>query len=223
MVDPLEQYRPKQRTLARSVLDRLLDDAPDADGPAPLGFVGSAAAPLLFEGSENERRPIRLPTLLLHPLKSTPPEDTHFEPEREEFLEQLIEEDRRRARRRRITWLVVVAVVIASIVGAVALAYQWTQTHYFVGVADDGTVAIFQGVQQNIGPISLSSVEQSSAVRADDLPSFERQQVEATINADDLRDAHDILDRLSRLAEVTGGDPTTVEPTPTPTPTGSSG
>lgn len=31
MVDPLEQYRPKQRTLSRSVLDRLLDDAPDVD------------------------------------------------------------------------------------------------------------------------------------------------------------------------------------------------
>ncbi len=200
-----------------------IDAAADADGPAPLGFVGSAAAPLLFEGAENERRPIRLPTLLLHPLKSTPPEDTHFEPEREEFLEQLIEEDRRRARRRRVTWLVVVAVVIASIVAALALAYQWTQTHYFVGVDDDGTVAIFQGVQQNVGPISLSSVEQGSAVRADDLPSFERQQVEATINAEDLRDALDILDRLSRLAEVTGGDPSTVEPTPTPTPTGSAG
>jgi protein phosphatase len=195
-----------------------VDDAPDADGPAPIGFVGSAAAPLMFEGAENERRPIRLPTLLLHPLKSTPPEDTHFEPEREEFLEQLIEEDRRRARRRRITWLVVLAVVIASIVAGVALAYQWTQTHYFVGVADDGTVAIFQGVQQNIGPISLSSVEQSSAVRADDLPSFERQQVEATINAGDLRDAHDILDRLSRLAEVTTDPVPPIDPTPAPTP-----
>ncbi len=31
MVDPLEQYRPKQRTLSRSVLDRLLDDAPDME------------------------------------------------------------------------------------------------------------------------------------------------------------------------------------------------
>ncbi len=167
----------------------------------PAGFVGSASAPLMFDGAEDERRPIRLPTLLLHPLKSTPPEDTHFEPEREEFLEQLIEEDRRRASRRRITWLVVVAVAIAAIVTAVVLAYQWTQTHYYVGVADDGTVAIFQGVQQNIGPISLSHVEQSSAVRAEDLPRFERQQVEATINADDLRDAHDILDRLNRLAD----------------------
>ena len=171
----------------------------------PAGFVGSAAAPLMFDGAEDERRPIRLPTLLLHPLKSTPPEDAHFEPEREEFLEQLIEEDRRRATRRRITWLVVVAVAIAAIVAAVALAYQWTQTHYYVGVADDGTVAIFQGVQQNIGPIPLSEIEQSSEVRIDELPTFERQQVEATINADDLRDALDILDRLSRLAETSAG------------------
>jgi serine/threonine protein phosphatase PrpC len=169
--------------------------------PGPTGFVGSAAAPLMFDGAEDERRPIRLPTLLLHPLKSTPPEDTHFEPEREEFLEQLIEEDRRRATRRRITWLVVVAVAIAAIVTAIMLAYQWTQTHYYVGVANDGTVAIFQGVQQSIGPISLSHVEQSSEVRVDDLPAFERRQVEATINADDLRDAHDILDRLNRLAD----------------------
>ena len=197
--------------------------AEDAVVPEPIGFVGSAAAPLLFEGSETERRPIRLPTLLLHPLKSTPPEDTHFEPEREEFLEQLIEEDRRRARRRRVTWLVVIAVVIASIIAGVALAYQWTQTHYFVGVADNGTVAIFQGVQQNVGPISLSSVEQSSAVRADDLPAFERRQVEATINADDLRDAHDILDRLTRVAEATSSGSSTTDPVPTPSPTPTEG
>jgi serine/threonine protein phosphatase PrpC len=169
---------------------------------AELGFVGSAAVPLMFEGAENDRRPIRLPTLLLHPLKTSAPEDTHFEPEREEFLEQLIEEDRRRARRRRVTWLVVVAIVAAAIVGAIVLAYQWTQMHYYVGVDEDrGTVAIFQGVQQNIGPISLSHIEQTSEVDVDDLPTFQRRQVEATINADDLRDAHDILERLARLAE----------------------
>lgn len=173
---------------------------PNDDDPKPVGFVGSAAVPLMFEGAESERRPIRLPTLLLHPLKAAPPEDTHFEPEREEFLEQLIEEDRRRARRRRIAWLVGTAIVIAAIVAAVVLAYQWTQTHYFVGATDDGRVAIFQGVQQSIGPIPLSHVEQTSQVRVDDLPAFQRQQVEATINADDLRDAHDILDRLSRAA-----------------------
>lgn len=182
------------------VIADIVGDEPD-EVARPAGFVGSASAPLMFDGAEDERRPIRLPTLLLHPLKSTPPEDTHFEPEREEFLEQLIEEDRRRANRRRITWLVVVAITIAAIVTAIVLAYQWTQTHYYVGVADNGTVAIYQGVQQTIGPISLSHVEQSSEVQVDELPAFERTQVEATINADDLRDAHDILDRLSRLAD----------------------
>ena len=38
MVDPLEQYRPKQRTLARSVLDRLLDDAPDMENDPPASL-----------------------------------------------------------------------------------------------------------------------------------------------------------------------------------------
>lgn len=38
MVDPLEHYRAKQRTLARSVLDRLLDDAPDVDTDPPLSL-----------------------------------------------------------------------------------------------------------------------------------------------------------------------------------------
>mgnify|MGYP001233699166 CR=1 FL=1 len=185
------------------LLDIDASEPTGADTPT-VGFVGSAAAPLMFEGAESERRPIRLPTLLLHPLKAAPPEDTHFEPEREEFLEQLIEEDRRRARRRRITWLVGLLVVIAAIVTAIVLAYQWTQTHYFIGATDDGRVAIFQGVQQNIGPISLSHVEQTSSVRVDDLPAYQRAQVEATINADDLRDAHDILDRLSRAAESGG-------------------
>lgn len=31
MVDPLNRFRPRERVLARSVLDRLLDDAPDRD------------------------------------------------------------------------------------------------------------------------------------------------------------------------------------------------
>jgi protein phosphatase len=101
-----------------------------------------------------------------------------------------------------VTWLVVVALVAAAIVAAVVLAYQWTQTHYYVGVDEErGTVAIFQGVQQSIGPIPLSHIEQTSEVDVDDLPTFQRRQVEATINADDLRDAHDILERLARLAE----------------------
>ncbi len=174
-----------------------IDDTDGMSGGVPT-FVGSASAPLSFE-SDTSRRPIRLPTLLLHPLKSTQPEDSHFEPEREGYLEELIEEDRRRARRRRIVWLVVVAAAVLAIVAGLFAAYQWTQSHYFVG-ADDGKVAIFQGVQQNIGPIGLSSVYQTTTIEVSSLPSFQQESVEATINADNLRDAIDIVNRLDELA-----------------------
>ena len=172
-----------------------IDDS-GVSGAAPM-FVGSAAAPLSFE-NETARRPIRLPTLLLHPLKATAPEDSHFEPEREGYLEELIEEDRRRARRRRIVWLVVIAAAVAAIVTGLVFAYQWTQSHYYVGANGD-TVAIFQGVQQNIGPIELSSVYQTTTIEVDSLPSFQQESVIATINADDLRDAIDIVNRLDEL------------------------
>ena len=162
-------------------------------------FVGSAAAPLSFEG-DAARRPIRLPTLLLHPLKATQPEDTHFEPEREGYLEELIQEDRRRTIRRRVAWLVVALLAIAAIVTAAILGYQWTQTRYYVG-ADQGRVAVYRGVQQNIGPVHLSSVYQTTSIELSSLPVFERQSVEDTISADDLRSALAVVDRLSTAAD----------------------
>jgi len=178
----------------------VLVDIDDSDGASglPPTFVGSAAAPLSYE-NDTSRRPIRLPTLLLHPLKATPPEDSHFEPEGESYLEELIEEDRRRARRRRIVWLVVLVLAVAAIVGAVLAAYSWTQSHYYVGESN-GRVAIFQGVQQTIGPIHLSSVYQGTRIDVSSLSEYERQSVEATIPADDLRDALNIVDRLSVAA-----------------------
>ena len=178
----------------------VLVDIEDSDGVSgmPPTFVGSAAAPLSYE-NDTSRRPIRLPTLLLHPLKATPPEDSHFEPEGESYLEELIEEDRRRARRRRIVWLVVLVLAVAAIVGAVFAAYSWTQSHYYVGESN-GHVAIFQGVQQTIGPIHLSSVYQGTRIDVSSLSEYERQSVEATIPADNLRDALNIVDRLSVAA-----------------------
>ncbi|MBX3195820.1 MAG: serine/threonine-protein phosphatase [Microbacteriaceae bacterium] len=178
----------------------VLTDIDDSNGGsgAPPAFVGAAAAPLSYD-ADAQRRPIRLPTLLLHPLKATAAEDSHFEPEREGYLEELIEEDRRRARRRRIVWLLLVAAAIAAIVTGLVAAYQWTQTHYYVGVSD-GKVAIYQGVQQNIGPIVLSHVYQTTTIEVDSLPTFQQESVEATINADDLRDAIDIVNRLDDLA-----------------------
>lgn len=162
----------------------------------PVMVVGSAAAPLAFEG-ESGRRPLKLPNLLLHPLKSAQAhEDSHFEPESDEYLDELILEDRRRARHRRITWLIGVIVVIVVIVTALFAGYRWSQSLYYVGV-DGQTVAIYRGIQQNLGPISLHIVQTKTSLRLADLPSYTRKTVQDTISASDLADAKAIIERLT--------------------------
>jgi len=200
-------------TATREAADRLIKESLDQGAPdnvtvvlvdideteespaVPPIVVGSAALPLTFEG-ESGRRPLRLPTLLLHPLKSTQQEDSHFEPESEEYLDELILEDRYRARRRRIAWLVGVIVIVLVIVAGLIVGYQVTQARYFVG-ADGQTVAIYRGVQQDIGPISLHSVYQQTSIQLSDLSPYTKQSVIDTISADDLADAKNILRRLS--------------------------
>ncbi len=171
-----------------------VDETPESPHVPPV-FVGSASVPLVFE-PDGTRRQLRLPSLLLHPLKSTQPDPSHFEPESDDYLDELMLEDRRRARRRRVSWLIFVAAVIAAIIAAAIIGYQWTQTHYFVG-SYDGRVAIYQGVQQDIGPISLSHVLQETTIELADLPMSRQDAVEATINADDLADARRIIEALA--------------------------
>ncbi|MHC5794538.1 Stp1/IreP family PP2C-type Ser/Thr phosphatase [Lacisediminihabitans sp. FW035] len=189
--ESLDQGAPDNVTVVIVDIDETGESA-----SSPVMVVGSAAAPLTFEG-ESGRRPLRLPTLLLHPLKSTQAhEDSHFEPESDEYLDELILEDRRRARRRRITWLVGIVVIVALIVAALFVGYRWSQSLFYVG-ADGQTVAIYRGVQQDIGPISLHSIYSETSVQLADLPSYTRKTVEDTISAADLADAKAIIKRLT--------------------------
>lgn len=176
----------------------------DVGGRHPLfsgtpTVVGSASTPAGIEVPA--ARPSR--GGWLHPARQAANEPTHFEPAAE-FLEELIEEDRRRARRRRIAWIAGLVLVIAMIAVALFGAYQWTQTRYFVG-ADEDSVVIFRGIQQDIGPISLSTPYEETGLLLADMPSFDRATVERTISARSLADARAIVDRLEARAEVSGG------------------
>jgi serine/threonine protein phosphatase PrpC len=186
----LDQGAPDNVTV---VLVDVGDDESSAHTPPVM--VGSAASPLSFEPSTS-KKPVRIPNLLLHPLKATPPDDSHFEPESDEYYQAIIREDGRRVRRRRLSWIAFITIAVSALVGGLVGGYQYTQVQYFVG-ADDGQVAIYQGVQQNIGPISLSHVYQITDVRVVDLPLYRRASVENTINARDLADALRIVRMLS--------------------------
>lgn len=177
----------------------LVDVHPGSEPPAPQrNFVGSAAVPLTFDAG-GTRRPLRLPTLLLHPLKSTQPDPSHFEPESDAYLEELILEDRRRARRRRTVWLAVVIAALLVVSATVLGGYLWTQTRYYLAPYQQN-VAIYQGIQQKIGPISLSSVRQASNIKLAALPTAQRDAVERTISADSYDDALTKLDALQNTA-----------------------
>lgn len=186
----LDQGAPDNVTV---VLVDIGDDETSAHTP-PL-MVGSATSPLSFEPSA-PKKPVRLPNLLLHPLKATLPDDSHFEPESDEYYQAIIREDRRRVRRRRISWIAFITIAIAAIIGGLIGGYQYTQLQYYVG-ADNGQVAIYQGVQQDIGLIPMSHVYQITDVRVVDLPLYRRASVENTINTRDLDDARRIVKLLS--------------------------
>ncbi|NYE18567.1 PP2C family protein-serine/threonine phosphatase [Microbacterium immunditiarum] len=159
-------------------------------------IVGSASNP---EGVEvPAARPSR--GGWLHPVRQAANEPTHFEPA-PEYLEELIEEDRRRARRRRIGWIIGLVLVLLGLAAGLFGAYQWTQTRYFVG-ADEDTVVIYRGIQQDIGPISLSTAYIDTGISLDDLTLFDRVTIENTITARSLADAEAIVDRIRDRAEV---------------------
>jgi protein phosphatase len=168
----------------------------DVGGQHPLfsgtpTIVGSASTPLGIDVPA--ARPGR--TSWLHPNRQAANEPTHFEPA-PEFLEELIEEDRRRGRRRAIGWTVGLILVLGLLAAGAFAAYQWTQTRFYVG-ADDDTVVIFQGIQQNIGPIALSQPYEDTGIPLDSLSEFARNTVEQTISAGSLENARVIVESIA--------------------------
>ena len=125
----------------------------------------------------------------------------------------------------RLRWLrrLLAALLVLVVVGAgVYAAYVWSQRQYFVG-AHGGHVAIYRGVSQNLGPVTLSRVESESEVGVDDLPDFYRTKVDDPVSTDTLADARALVDQLrieaSKCAvrKAQGGTCTTVGATsPTP-------
>jgi PPM family protein phosphatase len=124
--------------------------------------------------------------------------------------------------------------VLVGLLGA-GLWYGWsvTQSTYYVGVTDDGEVAVFQGVPGSIAGIELSRVHSSSGVRVDDLTAVAQERVRNgdirrdSVGAAEQRMAELIRDHLKPLCPpepTPGPEPSaTPEPEPTASPTPEAG
>ncbi|EWT00353.1 serine/threonine protein phosphatase [Intrasporangium oryzae NRRL B-24470] len=133
-------------------------------------------------------------------------------------------EDRRRSRRGKVLRRTAGGLVIAAILaGGAYAAWAWTQKQFYVA-ADNGNVAIFRGVSQDLGPLKLSHVESPSDVLVAELPADVQTSVGNTIPVKDLADAQLKVEVLRvqalrcRLMALSG-TPCGSTPVPTPVPT----
>ncbi len=130
----------------------------------------------------------------------------------------------RRTLRRIFGGLLVIAVLVA---GGIA-AWRWVMRQYFVGT-EQGSVAIFRGLPQNVGPLGLSELDVvASDIPVTDLPSYARDRVDRGIVADTRKDALAIVQTLRdqaaacRAVATPSTQPTTSpQATPSSRPSGS--
>ncbi|ASK65445.1 serine/threonine protein phosphatase [Brachybacterium avium] len=102
---------------------------------------------------------------------------------------------------RRSPWpaLVALMLLLALLGGALWAGYAWSQRQFYVGT--DGTnVVLYQGLTQDLGPISMSEPVEVTDIALEDLPEVTRQQVRNTITASDRAGAEQIIDRLEQVA-----------------------
>ncbi|MFH9264306.1 MULTISPECIES: PP2C family serine/threonine-protein phosphatase [unclassified Streptomyces] len=102
-------------------------------------------------------------------------------------------------------WLkrsVFIVLALAVIGGGLYGGYRWTQTQYYVGT-QDGHVALFQGISQDLAWVSLSKVEKNHPeIELKYLPPYQRKQVEATIAEGNITDAREKVAELAAQASA---------------------
>ena len=110
--------------------------------------------------------------------------------------------------------------VIIVLGGGAYGAYRWSQGQFFVG-SSAGSVAIFRGLPQNVGPVSLRTVASVAPdVPLSDLPPYTRNQVKQGIVAESESAAQGVVQRLRNQAALCRAAATpTASTTPTPTAT----
>lgn len=94
--------------------------------------------------------------------------------------------------------IAVILAVLALIAGAIGGGYAWTQMQYFVAPHDD-KVAIYQGIPQDVGPITLSHVVEESDIAIDDLNAVAQSRLRTPITRGSLAEARTVVENLAQM------------------------
>ncbi len=103
----------------------------------------------------------------------------------------------------RVVWLRrvgLVAALLLMLIGGGFAGYQWTQNQVFIAAAGDH-VAIYQGIDQQLGPVTLSTLLEDTDVLVTDLPDHYQESIRDAIQVGSLDEARERIETLRDAAE----------------------
>lgn len=111
--------------------------------------------------------------------------------------EQLDQKKQARTKRfhGRVAAVITAVVVLVALCGGAWGAYAWSQNQYYLA-ADEGKVAIYQGVPTNIFGLQLSHPIEQTSMHISELPEQWRNQLKQGIPADSYSDAQAHVDLI---------------------------
>jgi len=122
----------------------------------------------------------------------------------DDFDEPVARTSRRAGKRRRV-WPVLVSVLSVAVVAAGVGGYfgwQWTQDQFFVGASAD-EVVVFQGIQQEVGPIQFFSVIQRTGKSVSELSPPDQALIKDGIEVTTLAEGITKINGLSFAKDTT--------------------
>ncbi|MCL2787105.1 MAG: protein phosphatase 2C domain-containing protein [Micrococcales bacterium] len=99
---------------------------------------------------------------------------------------------RPRSLARRLVIPVIAVIVLGACIAVGKVAHDWSQTQYYLGVSQ-GKVAVYQGINQTLGPLHLSHVIRETDVAVASLDQVYQDRIGETISAGSLAEAEDKL------------------------------
>lgn len=116
------------------------------------------------------------------------------------------DDDYEEAPRRNFFGSIVTVLVVALLAGAALFGWRYIQSQYYV-TEENGRVVVYQGISQDLGPISLSHLQEQTEIEVSSLSSFTQDRLGQTIPAGSKEDADDIVNNLrSEASRDTSGE-----------------